>query len=582
MSIPSDPTNVNPPVPEPAGAAAPHDEATTYMADARRAGAECLQAALDYLTRGWASLADCPPDHVGVGKTHGQKCKHPGKAPWGAWKELQTRLPTEAELREKWRANPTLNVGLALGPVSGLVRVDVDGPGGERLLAELSGGDLPDTLEFTSGRDNGGRGLLYAIPPGVELKTTPLRPGEAKTELRFQAKGAQTVLPPSRHSSGCRYAWRPGHSPDEIKAAPMPGWLITHMRAGRKGGGADANGKPRTAAAWAEKFAGVEQGARNETAAEIAGKILYMVANLDDPAQVETARLCLVSCNKNNTPVLDDDELRSVFVSILGREKEKRAAAAGGTPTADTPAPPGAIALGFFRGQNVPVARFRKLGEKNPHYEAILDDDRTLDLGNATDLLTLRLVRPAVLAATGKVLEMPHPNSKESKQLIKTVVESITAAAETVNIGTDDDLQLRNWITQVIDRRLPPPDRHLDEDNMPIHWGTWIAENNRDVAAGLLSDGPFGCNPVVRADGRVYLRSEKFHEWLTGHKSGTLDYEKLCLRLRALGWVSTQITFRRDGKHQKIRALVSPPGWAANPFGDETGDETGVENEPEG
>jgi putative DNA primase/helicase len=122
-----------------------------------------------------------------------------------------------------------LNVGVALGPVSGLVRVDVDGPGGEARLLQLSGGEVPATLEFTSGRTNGGRGLLYRIPPGAGLRTTVERPGQPKLELRFQARGAQTVLPPSRHPEGCLYAWVEGRGPWEIKAAPAPDWLLAQL-----------------------------------------------------------------------------------------------------------------------------------------------------------------------------------------------------------------------------------------------------------------------------------------------------------------------------------------------------------------
>src|SRR5437764_14330644 len=95
----------------------PLDDRAQRKAD----GAACLAAALDYLRRGWSALALCPPDHVGVGRTHGRDCKSPGKAPWGPWKEFQDRLPTEEELRRKWRDNCTLNVGIALGPVSGLI-----------------------------------------------------------------------------------------------------------------------------------------------------------------------------------------------------------------------------------------------------------------------------------------------------------------------------------------------------------------------------------------------------------------------------------------------------------------------------
>jgi hypothetical protein len=220
--------------PEPGRNGTP-EAATDHAGEAHRraleAGQECLDAGLYYLSRGWSVLAVCPPNHVGVGKAHGKHCQSPGKAPWGQWKEFQDRLPTEEELRRKWQDNPQLNVGIALGPVSGLIRVDVDGPGGEHRLQELSGGDVPPTLEFKSGRADGtGRGLLYRIPPGAKLRTTSESHG-TKQELRLQARGAQTVLPPSRHKDGGRYAWREEHGPEEIEAAPAPTWLLSALSA---------------------------------------------------------------------------------------------------------------------------------------------------------------------------------------------------------------------------------------------------------------------------------------------------------------------------------------------------------------
>src|SRR5262245_6244175 len=123
------------------------DRSLEDRAQRKQDGERCLAAAIQYLRRGWSVLAVCPPDHVGVGKRHGEDCSSPGKAPWGPWKEFQDRLPAEQELRRKWRDNCTLNVGIALGPVSGLIRVDIDGPGGEARLQAISSGNLPDTLE---------------------------------------------------------------------------------------------------------------------------------------------------------------------------------------------------------------------------------------------------------------------------------------------------------------------------------------------------------------------------------------------------------------------------------------------------
>src|SRR5690242_19119219 len=85
------------------------DAAGKAHRDGLPAEGECPEAALDYLeTMGWSVLAVCPPDHVGVGKTHGAKCTSPGKAPWGEWKQYQDRLPTKDEIDRKWRDNPQL------------------------------------------------------------------------------------------------------------------------------------------------------------------------------------------------------------------------------------------------------------------------------------------------------------------------------------------------------------------------------------------------------------------------------------------------------------------------------------------
>ena len=65
---------------------------------------------------------------------------------------------------ERW---PDANLGIATGPVSGLVVVDVDGPEGEAALRKL-GLALPPTLEVQTGR---GRHLYYTVPDGAATKT---------------------------------------------------------------------------------------------------------------------------------------------------------------------------------------------------------------------------------------------------------------------------------------------------------------------------------------------------------------------------------------------------------------------------
>jgi hypothetical protein len=90
----------------------------------------CLTAALRYLEeQGWCPLSLCGPDHVGVGAAHRAVCRGPGKGPLQRWGQWQERRPSREDLARQWQLLPGANVGVVLGPVSGLVGIDVDGPG---------------------------------------------------------------------------------------------------------------------------------------------------------------------------------------------------------------------------------------------------------------------------------------------------------------------------------------------------------------------------------------------------------------------------------------------------------------------
>jgi hypothetical protein len=278
-------------------------DAAAYFNEAKRFGQECLERGIDYLHRNWSCLAVCPPDHVGVGKTHAEHCTNPGKAPWGPWKEYQKRRATEDELRSKWKANPLLNVGIALGPVSGLIRVDVDGEEGQPFLHEMSGGDLPDTLEMTSGGN--GRGLLYAIPSGFTLRPTHQHGTKLHSGISLLGEGSQTVMPPSRHKSGRRYAWKPERGPDEIKPAVAPVWLVKLMSEERK--------RSTRAATLAEGEV-IADGCRNTTLASLAGTMRRRGMTADE------IFAALVAVNERCDPPKSETEVRNIANSIARYE----------------------------------------------------------------------------------------------------------------------------------------------------------------------------------------------------------------------------------------------------------------------
>jgi putative DNA primase/helicase len=170
-------------------------------------------------------------------------------------------------------------------------------------LLQLSGGNVPTTLEFTSGRRNGGRGLLYQIPPGAVLRTTVEKPGAPKQELRFQAKGAQTVVPPSRHSEGCLYAWVAGRGPSEIKAAPAPDWLLAQLRQDQARGAG-----PTGPLADGELIA---EGSRDTVLTSMAGTMRrrgFCAEAIFAALTIENGRRC--------RPPLDESQVRKVAESV--------------------------------------------------------------------------------------------------------------------------------------------------------------------------------------------------------------------------------------------------------------------------
>ncbi|ERN42871.1 DNA primase (bacterial type) [Rubidibacter lacunae KORDI 51-2] len=137
----------------------------------------------------------------------------------------------------------TSGYGLRLGDASGgLVAIDVDGASAEPLLQHLSGGNLPATTSWTSGKP-GRRQLLYQIPETLQIALKEFRratftqyrdregcdrhtaPGEL-LEIRYNRH--QSALPPSRHPETGAYRWL--RSPQDAPVAVAPEWLCDLLR----------------------------------------------------------------------------------------------------------------------------------------------------------------------------------------------------------------------------------------------------------------------------------------------------------------------------------------------------------------
>lgn len=123
------------------------------------------------------------------------------KRPLGAgWQQRSTDDP---ETVAAWLRSGS-NVGLLLGPASGVIDVESDSPEGEALAQGL-GLDRLDGAGFTpTWRSARGVHRLYRWEPWMPAAATIDLGG---LEVRIGGRAAQSVLPPSVHPTGAAYRW---------------------------------------------------------------------------------------------------------------------------------------------------------------------------------------------------------------------------------------------------------------------------------------------------------------------------------------------------------------------------------------
>jgi len=182
---------------------------------------QLLSAALDYAARGWLVI----PLHT----PHGSGCSCGRADCTSVGKHPRTRNGSKdasrdpAVIREWWRRWPDANVGIATGPGSGLLVLDVDGAQGEQSLIDLAqrGFTLPDSYSVRTG--SGGQHLYFAWLEGVDVRNSArkIAPG-----LDIRGVGGLVAAEPSLHKSGRRY------EVTELATdpAPCPEWLLSLIR----------------------------------------------------------------------------------------------------------------------------------------------------------------------------------------------------------------------------------------------------------------------------------------------------------------------------------------------------------------
>jgi hypothetical protein len=142
-----------------------------------------------------------------------------GKVPALAWREFQTRLPTEAEIRT-WFGGAPMNIAVVTGEVSNVIVVDADSPESLRVIVRQ--------LPYTPWQTQTGRGFhLWYRHPGVRVANRArIATREGRLAIDVRGDGGFVIAPGSIHASGAEYL-EAGDWTAPRSALPVfwPGWL---------------------------------------------------------------------------------------------------------------------------------------------------------------------------------------------------------------------------------------------------------------------------------------------------------------------------------------------------------------------
>jgi energy-coupling factor transporter ATP-binding protein EcfA2 len=256
-----------------------------------------------------------------------------GKIPLVEWKEYQTRLATEDDLRDwlekGWGTDPTDGIGVVCGKISGIVVLDVDDPN-----------DLPQGEVYKRTRivitPRGGRHYYFKWP-GFEVPNTTRLSGH-KWDIR--GDGGYVVAPPS---PGYNFEGEHYVMPEDFP--PLPQELLP-QRVSLPSGQRESSNIPE-----GEE---IPEGQRNDTLTRLLGDYLAQnrqpllatcrtLEQYRDVASVMGARF-LCETNKRCRPPLPERELRTILNSIVEREMAQYIAPAFSEKEPTQP-PPGPISL---------------------------------------------------------------------------------------------------------------------------------------------------------------------------------------------------------------------------------------------
>lgn len=271
---------------------------------------------LKYIDMGWKLVRIHGVDESGRCTCGRAVCATPGKHPYfHDWPALATN--DEETIFSWFRDCPHTNLGLLLGPESGVIDVEIDGDDARRAWDSLGLGEVW-TPTYTSGR---GPHRLFKWQEGLPRSAVKKVMG---IEVRLgNGSAGQSVIPPSKHVSGAKYSWIDGLSPEDVDVAPLPEKLF-RLLYNDDGTGTGITERKEPSRSILHKK--VSQGGRNSTLHRFACAEAFKSSNIDSEEEQQDLHMKVAAVNKMQcVPPLDDSEVVALCRSAVHYVRKSRA-----------------------------------------------------------------------------------------------------------------------------------------------------------------------------------------------------------------------------------------------------------------
>jgi hypothetical protein len=247
----------------------------------------------------------------------GARCPTPGKHPIG--NEWQKNATSDEEVAMSWADG---NIGVLLGPESGIIDIELDDDAAKEAWESLGLGEVW-TPTYTAGR---GPHRLFkwqeGLPPVAVKKVMGM-----EFRLGNDGKASQSVLPPSTHHSGAKYSWVEGLSPDDVEVAEIPDKLLRLLWNEDGSSGRDVEHKPPASLIIHEK---VTTGGRNNALYRFACDEAFRCRDINSAKEQQDLLAKISAINTLQcAPPLEMDEVVTIYRSAVAFVRKTQAA---GTP----------------------------------------------------------------------------------------------------------------------------------------------------------------------------------------------------------------------------------------------------------